>query len=296
MPTLNIYQSMWGMEFNQPDGFQWQLQEKISRIADSGFYGVSFDFPHHNKNFIEQAQPLLKQFGLACVFNVFVSNSNDFQDLVDWAKTLDCPPECIGIIGQVPPWDVNAIAEQTRDWLSIGNLAGFATYVEAHRNCMTNDLLFTLQLMDKVPELSMVADLSHVLLNQEWYLPISQEASALVSGVLNRTQVFHGRVGTREQAQIALAFPQNQPWFELFKSWWLEGFETWIQQNTDSEKACAFVCELGPPPYAITGPDGFELSDRWQEALLLKQTAESLWQQAIEAVNKNSMKTKEAVL
>jgi hypothetical protein len=40
------------------------------------------------------------------------------------------------------------------------------------------------------------------------------------------------------------------------------------------------MAELGPPHYAITTPDGAELSDRWQEALLLKDWARSLWAQA----------------
>jgi hypothetical protein len=40
-----------------------------------------------------------------------------------------------------------------------------------------------------------------------------------------------------------------------------------------------FLCELGPPPYAITGADGLELSDRWQEALTIKRWTEELWQQ-----------------
>ncbi len=296
MSNLNIYQSMWGMEFNQPNGFQWQLEEKIRRISEAKFYGVSFDFPHHNKDFIEQAQPLLKEFGLGCTFNVFVSNSDDFHDLVNWASTLSCPPDFIGIIGQIPPWDVNTVAEQTQQWLDIGTQKGFSTYVEVHRNCMTNDLMFTLQLMEKVPALFMVADLSHALLNQEWYLPISKEASNLVSQVLKRSQAFHGRVGTREQAQIALEFTQNQAWFDLFKNWWREGFETWLADPNNQEKDCAFVCELGPPPYAITGADGFELSDRWQEALLLKETAENLWQKANKTLNKTLSSMKDVSL
>jgi hypothetical protein len=39
-----------------------------------------------------------------------------------------------------------------------------------------------------------------------------------------------------------------------------------------------FLCELGPPPYAITGSDGRELSDRWQDALVMKDMVRSLWQ------------------
>jgi hypothetical protein len=34
---------------------------------------------------------------------------------------------------------------------------------------------------------------------------------------------------------------------------------------------------LGPPPYAITGPDGAELSDRWQDALVMKDMIRKLW-------------------
>jgi hypothetical protein len=30
-------------------------------------------------------------------------------------------------------------------------------------------------------------------------------------------------------------------------------------------------------PYAITGPDGAELSDRWQDALVMKDMIRKLW-------------------
>jgi hypothetical protein len=43
-----------------------------------------------------------------------------------------------------------------------------------------------------------------------------------------------------------------------------------------------FLCELGPPPYAITGPDGAELSDRWQDALVMKDMVRALWQRIVE--------------
>ena len=38
-----------------------------------------------------------------------------------------------------------------------------------------------------------------------------------------------------------------------------------------------FLCELGPREYAMTGRDGYELSDRWEEAQLLMGRVRDLW-------------------
>ena len=38
-----------------------------------------------------------------------------------------------------------------------------------------------------------------------------------------------------------------------------------------------FLVELGPPPYAITGADGYELSDRWEEAQVMLRQVRALW-------------------
>jgi hypothetical protein len=51
--------------------------------------------------------------------------------------------------------------------------------------------------------------------------------------------------------------------------------QSWRQRNADGD--CIFLCELGPPEYAMTGPDGKELSNRFEEALQIKSWVSDMW-------------------
>jgi len=282
MANLDVFQSMWAMEYKRPDGFELTLEEKIIKIANAGFVGVSFDIGYHSFDIISEAMPLLEKYQLDLVYNAFVKSSEHYQDVIDFVSKQSIQPRFIAIVGQIEPWSVDEVATTTKQWMAISAAAGIASHVEIHRNCMTNDLLFTLQLMEKVPDLLMVADLSHTLVNQEFYLPLPESAKQRISEFLVRAEAFHGRVATREQVQVPFMFEQHKEWLQLFKTWWLEGFTRWIERHgKESADACVFLCELGPPVYAITDSNGNELSDRWEEALQMKAMAEVLWQQAL---------------
>jgi hypothetical protein len=86
----------------------------------------------------------------------------------------------------------------------------------------------------------------------------------------------YGRVASREQVQVEISFPHNKLWLELFLSWWEHGFKSW-KRRAHPDESLAFVCELGPKPYAIAGPDGNDASDRWMEALMMKDAIRALW-------------------
>ena len=146
---------------------------------------------------------------------------------------------------------------------------------ETHRNCITNDLFTAVQLLDAVPAMRMAADLSHYVVDREMPLPPTPQLKALITQVLERSDSFQGRVAARGQIQIALDFPQNAEWVTLFKGWWRQGFDAWKARH--AADTCVFLCELGPPDYAITGADGRELSNRWTEALTLARWARELW-------------------
>lgn len=49
------------------------------------------------------------------------------------------------------------------------------------------------------------------------------------------------------------------------------------RQRSAGDATLIFLCELGPPPYAITDAQGAELSDRWREALTIKAWVEAIW-------------------
>ena len=67
-------------------------------------------------------------------------------------------------------------------------------------------------------------------------------------------------------------------WFDLFAEWWAYGFRSWKARN-DENAVLNFLCELGPREYAMTGADGEELTDRWDEALMIRDRVLQIWQQ-----------------
>ncbi len=280
MLSLDIFQSLWAMDFGRPDGFEWTNEERFEMIAKAGYRGVGFDaglsyMPYEGlSDYVKYSE----EYDLDVTINAFPRNDEDVASAIEQAKMFNGRCRFISIIGYIVPWDVNEVAEVTRRWLKLGEDAGVPIFVEGHRNCMTNDLLFTLQLMDAVPQLMMTADLSHFMVNQEWvFLPLQDHQQALISRYLERSETFQGRIASPEQIQIHPSFPQHKPWVDLFHSWWREGLASWRKRHAGSDDRCVFMCELGPPPYAITGADGYELTSRWDDALQIKETVEGIW-------------------
>ena len=102
-----------------------------------------------------------------------------------------------------------------------------AIQFETHRNCITNDLFFMLQLMDAVPDMPICADLSHYVVDREFRYPLTDTEQDYMHRILRRADSFQGRVASREQIQLQLAFPQHQKWVQLFRDWWVAGFRYW---------------------------------------------------------------------
>ena len=274
MPSLRIYQSLWAMELRRPDGVERPIEESFEMVADAGFDGVAADLGSTSLETARSYAPLYERHQLDCMINAFPSTLDELERVLLAAKEMNA--KVVNIIGQVMPFTIPEAVSVVQRWMEDAECVGVPIQFETHRNCITNDLFFTLQLLDAVPNMPLCADLSHYLVDREFWYPISAADDALIDRILRRADSFQGRVASREQVQLQLNFPQHQKWVSVFKDWWQRGFNHW-RARAQAHDECLFLCELGPPEYAMTGPDGYELSDRWDESLQLKQWAQELW-------------------
>jgi hypothetical protein len=276
MQRLLVFQSLWAMERRRPDGLEWPLEEKIAMIAEAGFDGASVDFG--DAAFARRATSLLQQHGLTWQVECFVPTVAGLRPILDLYGELGGTH--VNLLPTIRPYTLEEAVPFVEGWRAMAAQAGVPLLIETHRNTLTTDLIFTLHLLDRFPDLRLEADLSHLLVGRELWHPVSAENHALIHRVLDASWAIQGRVGSREQVQVPL-FPHLAHWLDLFLGWWDYGMRSW-RRRAGPDATLTFLCELGPKEYAITGADGFELSDRWQESLVLKDHARALWR-AIEA-------------
>lgn len=284
MQKLEIFQSLWAMELRSPDRPERTPEENFRMVAEAGYAGLCLDPSVAEIPDIRKLKSLYEEFGLDCMINAFPFQPDDMKPLYGLAQELDA--RLVNIIGGVMPIRPEDAVPVIRRWMSEAEESGIPTLFETHRDSLLNDLYYTLQVMDLVPEMRLCADLSHFVVDREMREPISDRDQAYIDLVLGRSDCFQGRVANREQVQIQIDFPQHQEWVGIFRNWWKAGMRSWRKRN-DDDATLIFLCELGPPPYAITDANRHELSDRWEEALTIRTWAREIWAD-LEAEEQNS--------
>ncbi|GGE02767.1 xylose isomerase [Aureimonas endophytica] len=272
MQRLDVFQSLWAMERRHTDGMERSLEENVAMIAAAGFDGVSAH--GYDPAYVKCLAAELGRYGLRMEGQCFPKTVADLEPVVALAGEYAFLHVCLQ--ADVRPRHIEDCLPLLEWWQRIAADAGVPVYVETHRDRMTTDLFFTLDLLDRMPDLRFVADLSHYLVGREFAWPVAEENHAMVHRILDNAWAFHGRVASREQVQIEISFPHHRPWVDLFLDWWDYGFRSW-RGRAGADDTLAFVCELGPKPYAITGRDGNDTTDRWQEALAMASMARALW-------------------
>src|SRR5262249_28741476 len=169
MPKLEVYQSLWAMELRRPDGRERTPEQSFEMVAAAGYHGMAIDLAFTDVEAARKNKPLFERYKLGCLINAFPKTIEALRPVLRMAKEFDA---CfVNIIGQVMPLTVEGMIPVIRQWLAMAEHEGVEIQFETHRNCITNDLFATLQLLDAIPEMRLCADLSHYLVDREFWYP-----------------------------------------------------------------------------------------------------------------------------
>ena len=271
---FQVYQSYWGMSSLPFGGEEWSMEEKLAKIAEAGFDGVEWlmeDQAHR-----EAMVTLCDKYNLQRSNIVFPWTPEEFKDDIQAAK--DGGASHINLQPMPMPRLVAHGVSYIVRLMDMAAAAGYELFIETHRDRMTTDMYFTLDLIEAVPDMVLCGDLSHFLVGREFAgPPLSEKNQAYMEQIIGRCGAFHGRVASREQVQVPINFPHNKVWLDLYASWWEYGFKQ-FKARAGADDVMTFVVELGPPTYAMQGADGQELSDRWEEAIQIKDLVRDIWE------------------
>jgi hypothetical protein len=274
MQKLEVFQSLWAMELRHPDKPERSAEENFRMVAEAGYDGMCIDLAADEIAEFRKLQPLFGKFDLRCMVNAFPHRIGDLEPILQMAKEFDA---CmVNVIGGVMPVTVDGALPVVYRWMEDAECIGLPLLFETHRDGLLNDLFYTLQVIDSIHEMRLCADLSHFVVDREFRAPIPPRDEAFIQRILERSDCFQGRIASREQIQVQIEFPQHRQWVDIFQRWWKDGMRLWRQRNA-SDATLVFLCELGPPPYAITDAKQHELSDRWDEALKIRGWARDIW-------------------
>ncbi|MEM7232220.1 MAG: hypothetical protein AAF517_08605 [Planctomycetota bacterium] len=286
-PKLSVEQSIWAMGQLPRGGPEWSVDEKFARIAGAGFDGVMVWLPESADD-ADKIRSLAEKHSLAITLQFAPRNDQDVARCVASAKRLGAR----AFVGLVQPTFVNYTEGEAkiRALTRAFSKTSIPFYLETHRGTITQDLALTKQWAETIAGLRMHADLSHFVVSYGVKKEPTGFIDAAFDSIFARTGMIDGRVGNGQQVQIDIGPKGDTPSAKLFAKLWQRAMVKWLQGAKPGD-VFVFKSELGPPPYSIVGPDGKELSDRWTQALVMRDLGIRTWNAAVKEAGKGQAYT-----
>jgi hypothetical protein len=150
-------------------------------------------------------------------------------------------------------------------------------YVETHRATVCQDIWRTVQLVNRIPEIRFNGDFSHWYAGQEMVYGGFERKFLFIQPVIDRVRFVHGRIANPGCIQVPVQ--ENASYVEHFKQLWTASFRAFLQAG-EGERMYFAPELLGPDIYYARTFGDREESNRWEEALLLKEIAEQCFASA----------------
>ena len=273
-PRLRVQQTLWGMgRLPMNASTEWTLDEKFARCQLAGLEGVECWLDDNNEKEVTEA---LKRHGLRIALGHRPFKVEDTQKVVERAVRVGADYIMAQPADAYTP--VDTVAKLVTEGRKVANDAGLCYFVETHRNNFTETIPQTLALIERVPDIRITADLSHFVVVGEFYGWEDEKAHERMLPILERVSHIHGRISNGEQVQVDCG-DGSTPWARFAVRLWTLAMKYW-KAGAGPGDILPFSSELGPPRYAITTPDGREISDRWEQGLLMTQLAKEAWDTA----------------
>ena len=162
--------------------------QKFDRVRAAGFDGMAIDLGALTFAEAEATVPHFARTELLGGLTAFPKSVEDLRPALRLAHRIKAP--YVVVIGQEMPIQVAEMIPVVEGWLRVANQEGMPIQFETHRNCITNDLFTTVQLLDAVPAMRLAADLSHYVVDREMPCPPTPALQELIGRVLHRSESF----------------------------------------------------------------------------------------------------------
>ena len=274
-PRLKIYQSKWALIGLPRGSREWSMEEKLLRVKEAGFEGIETEEILDNE---QQVVELVRKHGL----DLGMGSSKILQSVEEVRRGLGICKRVgakyyIIVAGSAYMSDEEMVAF-ARDSIRASTDAGIPLLFETHRHSLTESSYRVRRLIDHVPEIRFCADLSHYVVSGSLGGSSSEEWCQLWGPILDRCYSFQCRISNGEQVQVDVGDGSSklaQKWVEL----WSEILRRWLKKAQPGDMF-PVTSELGPPGYSIVDLKGAEISDRWQQSLVMKRLTEQAWKNA----------------
>jgi sugar phosphate isomerase/epimerase len=141
---LRVLQSLWAMERRLADEPEWPLQTQLAMIRDAGFDGAGVRFI--DPAFAAEVTTFLRAHGMIWQAQCYPKSVDDLKPVFELVAKLGA--DHVNLQPDVRPYHLADCIPLLEGWRRLGEQAGVSVNIETHRDRMTTDLFFTLQLLD----------------------------------------------------------------------------------------------------------------------------------------------------